>query len=132
MSSAWNCRGSGGSTVSTLNRYLQCTNAKFACVSESRCGVRKASQRIQELVLKNSIIVPSQGKSGGLWLLWDDDYDVSQILKSSNLIAAKVKGKGPQSDWIIALSMATRLELPIRLFGNKLMVLLRKITCRFW
>lgn len=64
-------------------------------------GVKKASRRIQQLVLKNSIIVPSQGKSGGLWLIWDDDYDVSQILKNSNLIAAKVKGKGPQSDWII-------------------------------
>lgn len=38
---------------------------------------------------------------GGLWLIWDDSQAVSLISKNINLIAARVKGKGPHSDWIL-------------------------------
>ncbi|XP_078175152.1 uncharacterized protein LOC144568653 [Carex rostrata] len=98
---AWNCRGSGGSTVPTLNHYLQCTDAKLAFISETRCGLQRANQRIKGLSLNNSIVVSSNGKSGGLWLIWDDSQAVSLISKNINLIAARVKGKGPHSDWIL-------------------------------
>jgi hypothetical protein len=36
----------------------------------------------------DAYIVPSQGLSGGLWLLWDQDVDVSVELSNTNLIIA--------------------------------------------
>lgn len=98
---SWNCQGNRGSTVSTLNRYLQCTDAKFAFISETRCNLQKAAQRINLLSLKNSIVVPSNGKSGGLWLIWDYDQSVTLIQKSFNLIAGRIKGNGPNSEWML-------------------------------
>lgn len=38
----------------------------------------------------NSFIVPSKGKSGGLWLLWDDDINLTIIRASASFILAFV------------------------------------------
>lgn len=61
----WNCRGSGGSTIRMLNRYLHCTKADLAFVSETRCNDRQAELRIKTLSLNQSVVVPARGNSGG-------------------------------------------------------------------
>lgn len=88
---SWNCRGSGGSTVNTLNRYLRCTHAQFAFISETRCNLDVARQRIRELPLPNYAAVASRGSSGGLWLLWGAGIDLTVLFRSRYLIIADVK-----------------------------------------
>ena len=48
--------------------------------------------RINTLPLHNSIIVPSIGASGGLWMLWSDEIRLIEVEKSSNFIVADVEG----------------------------------------
>lgn len=98
---SWNCQGSGGKTVSTLNRYLRCTKAQIAFISETRCGVARAEERIRKLLLSNYIVVPSEGRSGGLWMVWGDDVSIIFLEKNKNLIAVRVREKGAVKDWIL-------------------------------
>lgn len=97
---SWNCRGSGGMTGSTLNRYLQCTKSHFAFISETRSKLSTSQDRISNLSLRNSIIVPSQGKSGGLWFIWGEEVDASLIEKTKNYIACTVKQRTGPLEWM--------------------------------
>lgn len=97
---SWNCRGSGGTTGYTLKRYLRCTKAGLAFISETRCNTKVAEKRIKDLPLCNSIVVASQGQSGGLWMIWSDDYEVTLIQKTKNFIATVVRLKGTQEKWL--------------------------------
>lgn len=78
---SWNCQGSGGMTVSTLSRYLSCTKAQIAFISETKCNLVKASERIKTLPLCNSIVVSSTGRSGGLWMVWGEDVNIRLVEK---------------------------------------------------
>lgn len=40
------------------------------------------------------MIVPSQGRSGGLWLIWSDEIKVTVMDSCINWIAAEVEWKG--------------------------------------
>lgn len=47
-------------------------------------------------------MVPSSEKSGGLWLIWSDEVNLTLIKKKGrHMIAAKVEGKGLQKEWIM-------------------------------
>lgn len=96
-----NCRGSGGTTLSTLNCYLRCTKSSIAFISETKCDTKRSLERIKQLPLCNSIVVPSSGKSGGLWLLWDDEIKVKVLEQGKTLIAVEVQEKGSQSQWML-------------------------------
>lgn len=96
---SWNCRGSGGMTISTINRYLHCTKAQIAFFSETKCDLKRATKRISELPLCNAVVVPSEGSSGGLWLVWGDEFQITVVEKSKSLIAAQVVNKASQKKW---------------------------------
>lgn len=74
---SWNCRGSGGrATLHTMSRYLRATRPHLAFLSETKCNSVKAMDRIARLPLPHAEVVPSTGKSGGLWLLWSNDISI--------------------------------------------------------
>lgn len=98
---SWNCRGSGGSTISTLNRYLRCTKASIAFISETKCDTRRSLERIKCLSLCNSIIVPSKGSSGRLWLLWEDNIKITVLEQDKYIIAVEVVEKGKSDPWLL-------------------------------
>lgn len=97
----WNCRCSGGTTISTVNRYLRCTREKLAFISEIRCNEKMAIQRIKTLSLCNYVVVPADGQSGGLWIIWDDDIKVEVIEKDKSLIAVEINEQGAKMPWIL-------------------------------
>lgn len=88
-------------TISTLSRYLRCMGAQISFISETRIGTMKAERRIKNLPLCNSHIVPSNGTSGGLWVLWGPEIK-AQILESGpNLIVAQIEERGPVEPWLL-------------------------------
>lgn len=96
---SWNCRGSGGSIISMLKKYLRSTRAVLAFISETRCNEEVALTRISELPLTNSVVVPSRGRSGGLWMIWGDDVHVRIIKVSRFYIMAEVDLKDGNESW---------------------------------
>ncbi|KAJ1686323.1 hypothetical protein LUZ63_017713 [Rhynchospora breviuscula] len=99
---SWNCRGSGGAvTIPTLARYLHSTRARLAFVSETKYSISQAKQRISRLSLRNSEVIPSVGKSGGIWLLWDDDVVVEVLERSFFFFFAKVQMYASEDPWLL-------------------------------
>ena len=98
---SWNCRGSGGTTIATLNRYLHCTGAEIVFLSETRCGGSVADRRVREANLCNYEIVDSAGRSGGLWLLWSNNYNIRVSKKKKHLIIAEVQERSGGPEWLL-------------------------------
>lgn len=87
---SWNCHGSEGATILTLNRYLHATRAHLAFISETKCNEARARSRISRLPLSHSKIIPSTGRSGGLWLLWLDDISITMLERSFYFLFIRV------------------------------------------
>lgn len=99
---SWNCRGSGGlATILTLRRYLSYTMAELAFISETKYSKEKAINRIADLPLANYEIVPSRGRGGGLWLLWNDTISVKIIEVSDSFIVAIVQKGVAAKPWML-------------------------------
>lgn len=91
---SWNCQGVGGSLRSSKMRHLQrlisCTKAKVIFISETKSNKFSISDLICNFHVHDSFIVPANGISGGLWLLWADNVQVAIIKSSSNFILANI------------------------------------------
>lgn len=88
--------------MSMLNRYLHCTKAKITFIFETRCNSETARKRILQLPLCNYSVVPSQGFSGGLWLLWDDEVKVNVLKSTPHYIFAEVSLNDGNDPWGLA------------------------------
>ena len=80
---------------------LRTTGADLAFISETKCKKHKALRRIARLPLSNSEIVPSQGRGGGLWLLWSDSISVSILETSINFIVARIQVTPAAPPWVL-------------------------------
>jgi hypothetical protein len=89
---AWNCQGSGGSlassTMNHLHRLLTSTKAKVTFVFETRNSKFSKTDLINRFNVYDALIVSPQGMSGGLWLMWDQDIEVTIESSSNNIILA--------------------------------------------
>lgn len=74
---AWNCRGSGmclySSTMTHLARLLISTKAHLIFLSETRNSKITPTALINHFNTHDAFVVPAQGLSGGLWLMWHDE-----------------------------------------------------------
>ncbi|XP_026400288.1 uncharacterized protein LOC113296176 [Papaver somniferum] len=57
------------------------------------------NQRVHQFDYSNSCIVSSFGRSGGLWLLWNDSVNLEIISMSPNLIHIVIHNDGPRPPW---------------------------------
>lgn len=64
--------------------------------------MKRTLSRIQNLPLTNSVVVPSRGRLGGLWLLWGDDVQVRVIKATRFYIMAEVKLNDGNEAWGLA------------------------------
>ena len=55
---------------------MQQWNPKIAFLMETKVGIRKMERFRTRIGLPNGIIIPSNGRSGGIALLWKKDLDV--------------------------------------------------------
>ena len=74
---SWNCRGMGNpQSVRALRNLVQQWNPNIVFLMETKIGVNRM-EKVKEIIgLANGLIVPSEGKSGGIALLWVRGLDV--------------------------------------------------------
>jgi endonuclease/exonuclease/phosphatase family metal-dependent hydrolase len=60
-----------------LSRLLVSTKAQVCFLSETRNSTITKSSIKNHFNRKDAFVVPSNGKSGGLWLMWSDEIDIT-------------------------------------------------------
>ncbi|GLT33351.1 hypothetical protein SLA2020_079490 [Shorea laevis] len=80
---AWNCRGLGNSmTLAELKKLLRIHTPQLLFLSESKRTVAEMDRIRLELGFSNCFAVGSNGRSGGLAMLWNEEVQV-QLLSYS-------------------------------------------------
>ncbi|CAM8998732.1 unnamed protein product [Rhodiola kirilowii] len=90
---SWNCRGVGGPrAVRSLCDVVKSYRPSIIGLIETKKADGNWEMLRCKLGFRNCFFVPSQWRSGGLALLWGEDFEVSLISFSSNHIDMEVKG----------------------------------------
>uniref|UniRef100_A0ACD5W649 Uncharacterized protein n=1 Tax=Avena sativa TaxID=4498 RepID=A0ACD5W649_AVESA len=88
----WNCQGMGKSLgsvkMSHLARMIYSTKPQVTFVSEIKSSKVKSSDHNARFNMYNSFVVPSRRRSGGLWMMWSDDLEVTVHSSSFYVILA--------------------------------------------
>lgn len=89
-----NCQGKGRGLDSTkmcyLAKLIYSTKGQVAFVSEIKSSKVKSSDLIPRFDMADCVVVPSRGRSGGLWLMWNDELCVSVQVANFHIILASV------------------------------------------
>lgn len=91
----WNCQGKGRNLASSpkmeyLAKLLNSTGAQIAFISETRSSGCNSSQLNSRFSTVGSFVVPSDGLSGGLWMLWSNEVQISIKFSNHYVILAEV------------------------------------------
>lgn len=122
----WNCRGAGGPlTILQLKeiKLLHSPDLVFLC--ETKHQQRFMGSVIKRLNFWDSFSVNSEGKSGGLALLWTNNISVNVIQATSFFIAAHIMDQEARSDWYFVGVYASTDKLKRREQWNALELLFR-------
>jgi hypothetical protein len=85
-----------------LARLMNSTRAQVTFVSETRSSKITPVQLNVRFNIANSFVVPSVGLSGGLWLLWSDEVQVSINFSNRYLILAVVVHIATSAQFLLA------------------------------
>ena len=88
----WNCQGMGKSLGSSkmtyLARMMHSTSPQVIFVSEIKSSKVKSADLVSRFNISDGFVVPSRRRAGGLWLMWNDEIQVSVQNFSFYLILA--------------------------------------------
>ena len=99
---SWNYRGiRNPRSVRALHNLVQQYNPKIVFLMETKVGVRKMKRVQSRIGLQNGIIIPSEGRNGGLALLWERELDVELKSYTRNHIDAIVTDSKLSLKWRI-------------------------------
>ena len=74
---SWNYRGIGNSqSARALRDLVQRWNPKIVFLMETKAGVKRMTKVKERIGFPNGLVVPSEGKSGGIVLLWIREVEV--------------------------------------------------------
>jgi hypothetical protein len=100
---SWNCRGAGGPRKQRFLRDLIIsTRADIAFISETKSSSRKAVRYLRRLPMQHFDYIPSQGLSGGLWLVWGGHIQLTVFEKNRFFMFAWVHSVDKPS-WILVV-----------------------------
>ena len=89
---SWNCRGLGNpQSVRALHDIVQRWKPKIVFLMETKSKVKRMERIKNRVGFANGLIVPSQGKSGGVALFWTCDINLEIKSFSRNHIDAIVR-----------------------------------------
>lgn len=93
----------------TMSRYLHATKSHIAFITETKCNTIKAKERISLLPFQNFEIIPSVGKSCGLWLMWSNDISLTILESSFYFFFARVDNVLGHGFWVVYMVTRTTL-----------------------
>jgi hypothetical protein len=103
----WNCQGAGknlrrSTKMEYLAKFMNSTGAQITFVSETQTSRYNSSKLNSHFNVADSFVVPSEGRSGGLWMLWSDEVCVSVKISNHHMILAIIIDKITNSDFVLA------------------------------
>jgi hypothetical protein len=78
----------GSEKMNHLARMLSATKPQVTFISEIKSSKIKSHDLNLRFNMSNSFVVPSQKRSGGLWVMWSDDIQVTVHSSSFYVILA--------------------------------------------
>ena len=97
---AWNCRGLGSSlAVRNLADTVKEKDPLLVFLSETKVGVGRIKGIQNKLHFTQGIVVPSDGRSGGLALIWKEGTEVCLKSCSHSHIDVVVRDGSMQNPW---------------------------------
>jgi hypothetical protein len=103
----WNCQGKGRNLNSSkkmefLAKLMYSTGAQVIFISETRSSKCTTMQLNNRFNIADSFVVPSNGLSGGLWLLWTDKVHVDVKFSNHHIILATVVNIANRMEFALA------------------------------
>ena len=90
----WNCQGMGkdlgSSKMLYLARMIHAANPQVTFISEVKSSKVSSSDLIARFNMSDAFVVPSRRRSGGLWLMWNDDVKLTVHSSNFHVILAMV------------------------------------------
>jgi len=99
----WNCRGAGNSNFSALVDDMKKINDFDILAVEPRVSGAIVDRIIDKLKFNSSYRIEAQGRSGGIWLLWNNNKFDIKILNSSIHCIHGVVDEGKDSAWLFTV-----------------------------
>jgi exonuclease III len=97
---SWNCRGLGNPrTVRDLRRMVKVKRPILVFLMETKLKQKKMEKIRCLLGFQNLFVVDSNGRSGGLALLWKEEAGLEIQNYSCRHIQAVVKNPGGEGSW---------------------------------
>ncbi|XP_074277255.1 uncharacterized protein LOC141600896 [Silene latifolia] len=94
----WNCRGFGETddpTIPYLHHCIRKFHPAILFLQETHSTVTVAAMKTSHLGFPNFCGVDSLGRSGGLFLCWDDSVDISVLCTDTRFIFCKLSIEAP-------------------------------------
>lgn len=99
---SWNCRALGNlRAVHVLQRLISNKDPTVVFLRETKSNVAHMERLMRKLNFDRSFTVASRGRSGGLYVLWKDEINLSLRTYSQNHIDMDVGGLGDVDYWCI-------------------------------
>ena len=97
---SWNCRGLGNPwTVQALKRVIKKEDPSLVFLMETKLIMEKMKNVQREIGWSQGIVVASEGRSGGLALLWKPNVKVTVRFINRWYIDALIDSGGDIGEW---------------------------------
>jgi hypothetical protein len=97
----WNCRGAGSNRFcSIVYDFRKAYGIEIMAFIEPRISGRAAGKVIDKLNFDSNFKVEAEGKSGGIWLLWNKGGVDLRVLNSSKNLVHVLVDEGGGSPWL--------------------------------
>ena len=98
---AWNCRGMGSApAVRALTDEVKGCNPMLVFLAETKANRNRIKGLQRKLGLTQGIMVPTDGQSGGLAMLWKEGFDVHfKNCSNTHIDVVVCEGNGTQPWW---------------------------------
>ncbi|XP_075659107.1 uncharacterized protein LOC142628973 [Castanea sativa] len=97
---AWNCRGLGSSlAVRILTDKVKAKDPTLVILAKTKAGVSRMKGIQRKLKYMQGIIIPSDGRSGGIALIWKEGIDIRFKSCSNSHVDVVVHGVLSPDPW---------------------------------